>query len=73
MALTECKDCGKGHVCHIDDTESPYPTQEQMNAEDARDLYRLTHWLHENHDDTRLAGEGTAKWATRLITNWRPQ
>lgn len=60
---------GKGAV---EDDESPYPTQAQMDAEDARDLYRLAHWLHENQDDTRLACEPIVEWAMRLITNWRP-
>jgi hypothetical protein len=49
------------------DDESPFPTQEQMNAEDAQELYRLAAWLHENRDDTRLAGEPVVDWAIRLL------
>jgi hypothetical protein len=47
--------------------ESPYPTQEQMDADDARELYRLAHWLHQNHDDTRLTVEPIVDWAIRNI------
>ena len=54
-----------------EDDESPYPTQEEMNAEDARELYRLTDWLRENREDTRLAGEFAVDWAIRLLTKVR--
>lgn len=47
--------------------ESPYPTQAQMNAEDAQEMYRLAAYLRENHDDTRLACEPIVGWAIRLL------
>lgn len=47
--------------------ESPYPTQAQMNAEDAQEMYRLAAYLRENRDDTRLACEPIVDWATRLL------
>lgn len=53
--------------------ESPYPTQAEMDAEDAQDLYRLAHWLRENRDDTRLACERVSDWAIRLLASWQAQ
>lgn len=51
------------------DNQSPYPTQAQMDAEDAQEVYRLAAYLKENHDDTRLAGEPVVDWAIRLLAD----
>ena len=49
--------------------ESPYPTQQEIDAEDAQELHRLTAWLRDNREDTRLAGENCVDWAIRLLSS----
>jgi hypothetical protein len=35
--------------------------------DDTQELQRLAAWLHENREDTRLAGEPVVEWAIRLL------
>ena len=48
--------------------ESPFPTQAEMNEEDAKDFWSIVHWLADNRPETRLAGEPPADWIIRLLS-----
>jgi len=51
----------------IDDDESPYPTQDELNAEDAQYFYRIIAKVRESFPESRLAGEDPADWVIRVL------